>query len=67
MHFHGSFLFVSYRLSPQYPYPTPHEDCIEAVNYVRQNADKLRIDPDRIAIGGDSAGGMFSFYIDLGF
>ena len=48
----------SYRLSPQYSYPIPQEDCVEAVEYLIENASLLRIDPKRIAIGGDSAGGI---------
>ena len=48
----------SYRLSPQYPYPIPQDDCVEAVEYLIENASHLRIDPKRIAIGGDSAGGI---------
>ena len=48
----------SYRLSPQYSYPIPQDDCVEAVEYLIDNASLLRIDPKRIAIGGDSAGGI---------
>ena len=54
--------FFSYRLSPQFPYPDPHDDCAETVNYLRESAVKLKIDPNRIAIGGDSAGGKEVFY-----
>ena len=48
----------SYRLSPQYSYPIPQDDCVEAMEYLIENASLLRIDPKRIAIGGDSAGGI---------
>ncbi|XP_060076057.1 arylacetamide deacetylase-like [Ylistrum balloti] len=48
---------VNYRLSPQYPYPVPLQDCSDVVEYVIENCADLNIHPQRIAIGGDSAGG----------
>ena len=47
----------SYRLSPEFPYPTPRDDCLEAYRYIVTHAVKMRLDPGRIAVGGDSAGG----------
>ncbi|XP_033748608.1 arylacetamide deacetylase-like [Pecten maximus] len=47
---------VNYRLSPQYPYPIPLQDCIDVVEFVIENCATLNIHPDKIAIGGDSAG-----------
>jgi acetyl esterase/lipase len=55
----------SYRLSPQHPYPQPLDDCLAVVEYVMQNAEELRIDPERIAVGGDSAGGNMAASISL--
>lgn len=46
-----------YRLSPKYPYPIPEEDCFSTYRWVIDNAKSLNIRIDKIAIGGDSAGG----------
>jgi acetyl esterase/lipase len=48
---------VSYRLSPKTQFPGQIEDCKAAVRFLRANAKKYRIDPDRIGAVGFSAGG----------
>lgn len=51
---------VDYRLAPDFLFPTAVDDAIGAFRYVRDNAGTLGVDPDRIAVGGDSAGGNLS-------
>lgn len=47
---------VDYRLSPQHPYPAPLEDCYAALAWLQAQAQALNISPDRLAVGGNSAG-----------
>lgn len=48
---------LNYRLAPEHPYPEPLEDCYSVLQWLARNAATLGIDPERIAIGGSSAGG----------
>lgn len=48
---------VDYRLAPEYPDPFPVEDCYAGLVWVSEHAEELGIDPDRLVIAGQSAGG----------
>ncbi|KAG6038739.1 hypothetical protein E4U41_003766 [Claviceps citrina] len=47
---------VNYRLAPSYPFPTPMEDCVDAIAQIASRASEFGIDPNRIVLSGFSAG-----------
>lgn len=48
---------VEYRLSPESKFPGPVDDAVAAVEWIEKNASQLGVDANRLAVGGDSAGG----------
>jgi acetyl esterase len=50
-------LSVEYRRAPEHRFPAAMDDAIAAFEYAHHHAAELGADPDRIAVGGDSAGG----------
>tara|TARA_B100000378_G_scaffold233676_1_gene199441 strand:+ start:7083 stop:8042 length:960 start_codon:yes stop_codon:yes gene_type:complete len=53
-------LSVSYRLAPEHPHPAALQDCMAVLAWLAAHGRELGLDPDRVAICGDSAGGYLA-------
>jgi len=62
---HAAVVFVEYSRSPEVRFPVANEEAYFATRYIAENGSALNIDPSRVAVVGDSAGGNMATVVSL--
>uniref|UniRef100_H2YW22 Alpha/beta hydrolase fold-3 domain-containing protein n=1 Tax=Ciona savignyi TaxID=51511 RepID=H2YW22_CIOSA len=62
------FLVMSpaYRVAPEHPFPTPYHDCINSTISFMRSTDQLNVNPKKVILAGDSAGGNLAMAVYIG-
>jgi acetyl esterase/lipase len=60
-----NMLSVNYRLSPEFGYPIPINDCFDSLKWLVQHAIDMEIEPDHISVMGESSGGCLAAAVAL--
>ena len=58
-----SYISVNYRLAPQVKYPILTDDVERAIAFVKTNSKRFNVNPDKLVLMGDSAGGLLVSYV----
>jgi acetyl esterase len=61
----ATIISVFYQKAPEHPFPIPFDDCYESLMWVLSNAEELKIDPTKVGVMGDSAGGNLASAVAL--
>ena len=61
----ATIISVNYQKAPEHPFPAPFDDCYAGLLWVKAHAQEIGIDPNRIGVGGDSAGGNLAAAVAL--
>ncbi|HEV2987081.1 MAG TPA: alpha/beta hydrolase [Candidatus Angelobacter sp.] len=61
----AAVVFVEYDRAPEEHYPVPVEECYAATKWVADHASEIRVQPGRIAVAGDSAGGNIAAAVTM--